>query len=58
LQYLNSGPGGIAGAFIHNRHVGAKRTYFAGWWGVKLDERFKMDHIAEFMPGWYKDGAN
>lgn len=50
-QYLNSGPGGIAGAFVHNKHVGARKTYFAGWWGVKLSERFRMEHVAEFMPG-------
>lgn len=53
LQYLNAGPGGIAGAFVHNVHIGERRHHFAGWWGVKLSERFKMEHVAEFMPGKY-----
>eukprot|EP00056_Hartaetosiga_gracilis_P013591 m.226675 g.226675 ORF g.226675 m.226675 type:complete len:453 (+) comp13866_c0_seq6:1840-3198(+) len=50
-KYLNSGPGGIAGAFVHEKHTDTKRPYFAGWWGVQLQERFRMEHIAEFMPG-------
>lgn len=45
VQYLNSGPGGIAGAFIHNKHHGNKDLHmFAGWWGVNPDIRFKMDY--------------
>ncbi|EDQ88034.1 uncharacterized protein MONBRDRAFT_26773 [Monosiga brevicollis MX1] len=50
-KYLNSGPGGIAGAFIHKKHEGTSRPYLQGWWGVQLNERFRMDHDASFMPG-------
>ena len=42
-KYLNSGPGGIAGTFIHERH---KDNFdiprFAGWWGHDEKERFQM----------------
>eukprot|EP00045_Choanoeca_perplexa_P013694 m.155985 g.155985 ORF g.155985 m.155985 type:complete len:456 (+) comp16428_c0_seq1:44-1411(+) len=50
-KYLNAGPGGIAGAYIHEKHNGTALPYLKGWWGVKLAERFRMDHTAEFMPG-------
>lgn len=42
-KYLNSGPGGIAGAFIHEKHFeqpGLLR--FAGWWGHNEEARFEM----------------
>src|SRR5207249_11250595 len=35
-KYLNAGPGGIAGAFVHDRFAGEsleQRPFFAGWWG-------------------------
>ena len=42
-KYLNSGPGGIAGAFVHQRH---HRTpdiaRFEGWWGHNKKTRFAM----------------
>ncbi len=42
-KYLNSGPGGIAGAYIHEKHVTNKDLpRFAGWWGYKKETRFKM----------------
>ena len=42
-KYLNSGPGGLAGAFIHERHHGKKDIpRFEGWWGHNKDIRFKM----------------
>lgn len=39
---MNSSPGGISGIFIHERHFKANLPRFAGWWGYKIDERFKM----------------
>lgn len=42
-KYLNSGPGGLAGAFIHERHHGQKDIpRFEGWWGHNKETRFKM----------------
>jgi kynureninase len=55
-KYLNSGPGGIAGVFVHERHAEAfERPRFAGWWGHDKATRFLMDD--EFIPmrgaeGW------
>lgn len=51
-KYLNSGPGAIAGAFVHERH--SARTdlpRFAGWWGHRADERFKMQKGFQPMAG-------
>lgn len=44
-KYLNSGPGGIAGAFVHDRYAATRiddMPYFAGWWGHERASRFKM----------------
>jgi kynureninase len=42
-KYLNSGPGGIAGAFIHEKHFDNKDLpRLAGWWGYDEAERFQM----------------
>ena len=32
-KYLNSGPGAVAGCFVHERHANADLPRFAGWWG-------------------------
>ena len=51
-KYLNSGPGAIAGAFVHERHskqIDLPR--FAGWWGHLEDERFKMQKGFRPMAG-------
>jgi kynureninase len=60
-KYLNSGPGGVAGTFIHQRHI-KDRTLprLAGWWGHDKDSRFKMDKT--FIPidtaeGWQISNA-
>ncbi len=43
-KYLNSGPGGVAGAFVHQTHLGTNRQpLFAGWWGHDKEERFLME---------------
>eukprot|EP01119_Soliformovum_irregulare_P000861 TRINITY_DN10630_c0_g1_i1.p1 TRINITY_DN10630_c0_g1~~TRINITY_DN10630_c0_g1_i1.p1 ORF type:complete len:447 (-),score=135.27 TRINITY_DN10630_c0_g1_i1:16-1356(-) len=48
-KYLNSGPGGIAGCFVHSKHATTDRPRFAGWWGHDLSTRFTMT-IPEFHP--------
>ncbi len=60
-KYLNSGPGGVAGAYIHSKHIGNKEIpRFAGWWGYKKDTRFKMEKGFEPIPtaeGWQLSNA-
>ncbi len=55
-KYLNSGPGGVAGAFVHERHHGNKKIpRFAGWWGHAERERFQMKKgfiPMEGVDGW------
>jgi kynureninase len=42
-KYLNSGPGAIAGAFVHSRHLNADGTQqLLGWWSHAESTRFKM----------------
>jgi len=48
-KYLNSGPGSVAGAFVHERHHNNKELHrFAGWWGHDESTRFLMK--PEFNP--------
>jgi kynureninase len=43
-KYLNSGPGAIGGAFIHEKyHQDLSLNRFAGWWGYNKSTRFKME---------------
>jgi kynureninase len=43
-KYLNSGPGGVAGAYIHQQHVtNTSLPRLAGWWGYDKATRFNMD---------------
>ena len=54
-KYLNSGPGAIAGAFVHERHADSRqRPRFAGWWGHDQTTRFRMG--PEFVPTPGADG--
>ncbi len=42
-KYLNAGPGGIAGCFVHERYATEfDLPRFAGWWGHDKETRFKM----------------
>lgn len=42
-KYLNSGPGAVAGCFVHERyHTNAAIQRFAGWWGYRKETRFLM----------------
>jgi kynureninase len=51
-KYLNSGPGAVAGAFIHEKYFhNASLPRFEGWWGNKLSSRFKMRHDFERAAG-------
>lgn len=49
-KYLNSGPGGIAGAFVHEKHLGTVMPRFEGWWGNNKSTRFKMGPQFEAIP--------
>ncbi|MEZ4724126.1 MAG: kynureninase [Candidatus Kapaibacterium sp.] len=41
-KYLNSGPGGIAGIFVHEKHLEKDLPRFEGWWGQNKKTRFLM----------------
>lgn len=42
-KYLNSGPGGVGGAYVHERHGNNPDVFrLAGWWGNDESTRFKM----------------
>lgn len=48
-KYLNSGPGAIAGAFVHERHLNNNNLpRLQGWWGNNISNRFKMEK--DFTP--------
>ncbi|KFN44624.1 kynureninase [Arenimonas oryziterrae] len=53
-KYLNSGPGAVAGAFVHERHAHSDRPRFAGWWGHDQATRFRMG--PDFVPTPGADG--
>ncbi len=61
-KYLNSGPGSVAGAFVHSKHANNPNLpRFAGWWGHNEEERFLMKK--GFLPmagadGWQLSNAN
>ncbi|MCX6185719.1 MAG: kynureninase, partial [Bacteroidetes bacterium] len=51
-KYLNSGPGGTSGVFVHERHANKpKLNRFAGWWGHNEEERFLMKKGFKPMEG-------
>ncbi|MBO2452721.1 kynureninase [Actinomadura barringtoniae] len=47
-KYLNSGPGAVAGCFVHERHVrDASVPKLAGWWGTDPATRFRMGPVID-----------
>ncbi|HEX6967735.1 MAG TPA: kynureninase [Micromonosporaceae bacterium] len=50
-KYLNSGPGALAGVFIHERHLGdPKLQRFEGWWSTDPATRFEMAPVSRPLP--------
>jgi kynureninase len=48
-KYLNSGPGNIGGAFLHERYANDDTlNHLVGWWGHRKEDRFDMEH--KFIP--------
>jgi len=48
-KYINSGPGSVAGAFVHEHHLtNTNLPQFSGWWGHQKETRFLMDKT--FVP--------
>src|SRR5216117_2466065 len=56
-KYLNSGPGAVAGAFVHERHAtNTKLPRLAGWFGNDPNTRFRLHLEPEFIPVASADG--
>ena len=55
-KYLNSGPGAIGGAYVHEKyHNDADIKRLGGWWGYDKPTRFKMEKGFKAIPtaeGW------
>ncbi len=51
-KYLNSGPGSLAGLFVHEKHAHNKELKrFAGWWSHNKSTRFNMRQPLDVIPG-------
>ncbi|MEQ9403174.1 MAG: kynureninase [Cyclobacteriaceae bacterium] len=61
-KYLNSGPGGTGGLFIHSKNATNKELpRLSGWWGHNAEGRFKMDNQINPIPsvdGWQLSNIN
>jgi len=61
-KYLNSGPGGVGGLFIHEKHGKNKSlNRLSGWWGHNAEARFKMDNQINPISnadGWQLSNVN
>ncbi|XP_046887042.1 kynureninase isoform X2 [Hypomesus transpacificus] len=50
-KYVNSGAGGLAGCFIHEKHKQTIKPALLGWWGHDLKTRFQMNNEMDLLPG-------
>ncbi len=51
-KYLNSGPGSLAGLFVHEKHAYNKDLKrFAGWWSHNTSTRLNMRQPLDVIPG-------
>ncbi|WOD45329.1 kynureninase [Hwangdonia lutea] len=51
-KYLNSGPGSLAGCFVHERHAHDNSlNRFTGWWSHNKQTRFNMRDEFDVIPG-------
>ncbi|XP_072539609.1 kynureninase [Salminus brasiliensis] len=50
-KYMNSGAGGLAGAYIHEKHTNTVKPVLLGWWGHNLKTRFQMTNEMDLQPG-------
>ena len=51
-KYLNSGPGSLAGCFVHEKHAYRKDlNRFTGWWSHNKKTRFNMRGEFDQLPG-------
>jgi kynureninase len=61
-KYLNSGPGGVGGLFIHEKHAKNQSIpRMSGWWGHDAKARFKMDNEInpiQSVDGWQLSNIN
>lgn len=56
-KYLNSGPGAVAGCFVHEKHGNnTSLPRLAGWWGSDPATRFQMQTPSDFVPRPGADG--
>ena len=60
-KYLNSGPGGVSGIFVHEKHCNnTDLPRFAGWWGHDKETRFLMEkgfHPMKTAEAWQMSNA-
>ncbi|XP_028662344.1 kynureninase [Erpetoichthys calabaricus] len=50
-KYINSGAGGLAGAFIHEKHSHTIKPVLRGWWSHEYKTRFQMDNKLHLSAG-------
>ncbi|XP_030626383.1 kynureninase [Chanos chanos] len=50
-KYMNSGAGGLAGAYIHEKHAHTVKPALLGWWGHNMKTRFQMTNEMDLQAG-------